>query len=127
MRAFDFSANSCHNTALARTPFHHLSSSYHLTTSKLHCHVSIGERRSCRVVRIAASLWPNTDSTASPPSPAESNGALEINAAVDSPYSFLKCDGSKTVHAGTIILCLFFPIQKKIFVSFPNESFPLIS
>ncbi|KEH25015.1 cystathionine gamma-synthase [Medicago truncatula] len=96
MNAFDISArSSCHNIALATTPFRHLSSSYHLMTLKLQHHVSIGERRSIRVVRITASLWPNTDSTVSQPSPAESNGALEI----DSPYSFLKCDGSKTVHA----------------------------
>lgn len=113
MNAFDISArSSCHNIALATTPFRHLSSSYHLMTLKLQHHVSIGERRSIRVVRITASLWPNTDSTVSQPSPAESNGALEI----DSPYSFLKCDGSKTVHAGTIICLsfLYFSIQKNI-------------
>jgi len=123
MRAFDFSANSYHNTAFATTPFHHLSSSYHLTTLKLQRHVSTGERRSVQVVRIAASLWPNTDSTASSPSPVESNGALEINNVVDSPYSFLKCDGSKTVHAGTIICLFLFPIQKKIFVFFLQWKF----
>ncbi|PNX87722.1 hypothetical protein L195_g043816 [Trifolium pratense] len=103
MSASDFSAT------FTTTPFRNLSSSsYYITTSskvsfKLQRHVSNGEtRRSFRVVRISASsLWPNTDSAVTPPSPAESNGALEVNGAVDSRYSFLKCDGSKTVHAGT--------------------------
>ncbi|KAL5080283.1 hypothetical protein RYX36_008704 [Vicia faba] len=100
MSASDFSA------AFATTPFrHHLSSTGYLTTSckfgfKLQRHFSGGEtRRSVQGVEIAA-LWPNTDSAVSPPSsPGESNGALEVNAAVDKSYSFLKCDGSKTVHA----------------------------
>jgi len=127
MRAFDFSANSCHNTVFATTPFHLLSSSNHLTTLKLQRHVSIRERQSIRVVRITASLWPNTDSTASPPSPMESNGALEINGAVNSPYSFLKCDGSKTVHAGTIICLIFFLSKRKYLSLFFNGSFLLIS
>ncbi|CAI8594283.1 unnamed protein product [Vicia faba] len=101
MSASDFSA------AFATTPFrHHLSSTGYLTTSckfgfKLQRHFSGGEtRRSVQGIEIAA-LWPNTDSAVSPPSsPGESNGALEVNAAVDKSYSFLKCDGSKTVHAG---------------------------
>ncbi|CAL5185906.1 unnamed protein product [Lathyrus oleraceus] len=80
MSAFDFSA------AFATTPSKFGFKSQH--------------RVSTRRVRIAASsLWPNTDSVVSPPSPGESNGALEVNGAVDKSYSFLKCDGSKTVHA----------------------------
>ncbi|GAU37507.1 hypothetical protein TSUD_275590 [Trifolium subterraneum] len=100
MSASDFSAT------FPTAPFRHLFSSSYLTTSskfsfKLQHHVSNGEtRRSFRVVRISASsLWPNTDSSVTPPLLAESNGVLEVNGAVDSPYSFLKCDGSKTVHA----------------------------
>ncbi|KAK2365885.1 cystathionine beta-lyase [Trifolium repens] len=100
MSQSDFSAT------FTTKPFRHLSSYNYLTTSskfsfKLQRHISNGETHwSSRVVRISASsLWPNTDSAITPPSPRESNGALEVNGVVDNRYSFLKCDGSKTVHA----------------------------
>ncbi|KAI5442941.1 cAMP-dependent protein kinase regulatory subunit Cgs1 [Lathyrus oleraceus] len=80
MSAFDFSA------AFATTPSKFGFKSQHRVSTR-------------RVRIVASSLWPNTNSVVSPPSPGESNGALEVNGAVDKSYSFLKCDGSKTVHA----------------------------
>jgi hypothetical protein len=118
MSASDFSAT------FTTKPFRHLSSYNYLTTSskfsfKLQRHISNGETHwSSRVVRISASsLWPNTDSAITPPSPRESNGALEVNGVVDNRYSFLKCDGSKTVHAGTSFI---FSSDKLLFSNLEN-------
>lgn len=97
------------NAAFATAPFRHLSSSH--STSSMFCfrlqrHVSADKtpsRNNVGLPRIAASLWPNPAPAVPPPSPADTNGAVELKSSVDSDdrYSFLKRDGSKTVHSGT--------------------------
>ncbi|KAJ1398723.1 Pyridoxal phosphate-dependent transferase, major domain [Sesbania bispinosa] len=94
-----------HSHSNTTASFHHLSSSYSVSRfpPKLQQRQQVSTTGKSRIV---AMVWPKPASSAPlPPSLLDdetetgTNGAVEVNGSVSSRYSFLKCDGSKAVHA----------------------------